>query len=65
MDDEAVVDFKGLRDEFGITYSRSHIGRLEEQGKFPKRWKPFEFRNSHPYWKRRLIRDWLMGLWSA
>jgi hypothetical protein len=64
MDDEAVVDFKGLREQFGITYTRSHIKRLEDARKFPKRGKAFEYRNSHPYWRVREIREWLKGLWE-
>jgi len=64
MDEDAVVGFEGLRSIFGITYSRSHIKRLEDEGKFPKRFKPFEHRNSHPYWYVREIRLWLRGLWT-
>jgi predicted DNA-binding transcriptional regulator AlpA len=59
MDDEAVVDFKGLKEHFGITYSRTSLVRLEKERKFPKRLKPLGYRNSHPYWRRREIRLWL------
>lgn len=31
------VDLKGLKREYGIPFSRVHIGRLERAGLFPKR----------------------------
>ncbi len=59
MEDDAVVTYKGLREEYGIVLSRTHIARLEKTGKFPKRFKPFEHRGSHFYYRRRDIRSWL------
>jgi prophage regulatory protein len=32
-----LVSWKELRERFGIPYSRTHVGRLENGGKFPKR----------------------------
>jgi hypothetical protein len=56
MDDEAVIDFKDLKQEFGIIESRSTIKRWEDAGTFPKRHKPpGAHRNSHPYWA---VADW-------
>lgn len=60
MDDEAVVDFKGLRQEFGITYGRTHLQRLEHAEKFPKRLRPSgDHRSAHVFWRRREIPAWL------
>ena len=56
MDDEAMVDWKGLKEIFGWPYSRAHTWRLMAAGKFPKCFKPpWAHRSSHPMWKRREI----------
>ena len=54
MDDEGVVDWKGLK-ALGWPYSRSHTQRLEDAGVFPKRFKLSDHRNAHPMWLRRLV----------
>jgi hypothetical protein len=59
MDDDAVVGFKGLKDEFGIVDSRTTISRKMEAGVFPRIINPKKHRNSHPLWYRRDIRDHL------
>lgn len=59
MDDEAVIDWKGLKNDFGWPYSRAHTWRLMEAGKFPKSFKLIETHNSHPLWKRREITKFL------
>ena len=59
MDDEAVVYYKGLKEDFGIDISRTHLARLEKAGKFPKRHKPFVVRGSRIFWKRKDIKAWL------
>jgi predicted DNA-binding transcriptional regulator AlpA len=65
MDDEAVVSFKGLNDDFGIVDSRSTIWRKMAAGVFPRIINPTKHRNSHPYWWRRDIRDYLRKLGAA
>jgi hypothetical protein len=55
MDDEAVVDWKGLKDEFGWPYSRTQTWRMMKEGRFPGLINPNKHRNSHPMWKRRKI----------
>ena len=62
MNDDAVVTYAGLK-EFGITYGRTHIARLEKTQKFPKRFKPFKTRGSRFFYKVREIRAWLKGEW--
>jgi len=64
MDEDAVVDYNGLSERFGIKSSRSHLKRQERNGKFPKRFKPFEDPKSRCYWYVREIRAWLKGLWT-
>lgn len=32
-----LVDFKGLKEFHGVCYSRSHLFRLEQERRFPKR----------------------------
>jgi predicted DNA-binding transcriptional regulator AlpA len=59
MDNSAVVDWKGLKQEFGWPYSRSHTWRLMDAGKFPRAFKLGEHRNSHPVWRRREVIDFL------
>jgi hypothetical protein len=59
MDSEAVVDFQGLREEFGIKTSRTHLKRLEDAGVFPRRLKPNGQPKSRCFWKRREIRRYL------
>jgi hypothetical protein len=61
MDDEAVVDLKGLREDFGIVDSRSTISRKMKAGTFPAICNPGKHRNTHPLWKRRLIREYLQN----
>jgi predicted DNA-binding transcriptional regulator AlpA len=55
MDDEAVVDWKGLKEQFGWPYSRTQTWRMMAEGRFPRAFKLGEHRNSHPVWKRREI----------
>jgi hypothetical protein len=63
MDDNALVTYADLAKEFGITYCRTQVCRLEKAGKFPKRFKPFQTRGSHFYYRRREILAWLAGKW--
>jgi predicted DNA-binding transcriptional regulator AlpA len=58
-DEEALVTYDGLSKEYGITYSRTHLPRLEKAEKFPKRLKPLRTRGSRIFWRRGEIRDWL------
>jgi prophage regulatory protein len=32
-----LVDYKGLKMIFGVPYGRTHLARMEIEGKFPKR----------------------------
>jgi predicted DNA-binding transcriptional regulator AlpA len=59
MDNAAVVDWKGLTEEFGWPYSRTHTWRLMAAGKFPQCFKLVDSRNSHPLWTRREIIQFL------
>jgi hypothetical protein len=61
MDDFSVVDFAGLRTEFGITISRTHLQRLEDAGVFPRRLKPNGQPKSRSFWRRKLVRLYLEG----
>jgi len=54
MDDEGIVDWKGLKG-LGWPYSRTHTWRLMKAGKFPKSFKLADFPNSHPVWWLREI----------
>lgn len=58
MTGKEVVNWKGLK-AIGIPYSRVHIWRLMECGKFPQAFKLGEFRNSPPVWRLSEIFDWL------
>jgi predicted DNA-binding transcriptional regulator AlpA len=49
MEDEGIVDWKGLK-ALGWPYSRTHTWRLMKAGQFPKSFKLLDFRNSHPMW---------------
>jgi hypothetical protein len=59
MDDEAVVDWKGLKEDFNWPYSRAHTKRLEDAGKFAKRFYLTQTRTAHPLWKRREVIEFL------
>jgi hypothetical protein len=59
MDDEAVVDWKGLKEEFGWPYGRAHTKRLEVAGKFPERFYLTETRTAHPLWNRLKVKQTL------
>jgi hypothetical protein len=59
MDDDAVVDAKGLRDEFGIKISPTHRARLEKDGKFPRRLKPNGKPKSRSYYRRKDVLRYL------
>ena len=54
MDDEGIVDWKGLKG-LGWPYSRTQTWRLMKAGKFPKSFKLANYRNSHPVWWLREI----------
>jgi predicted DNA-binding transcriptional regulator AlpA len=62
MDHEAVVDWQGLKREFGIPETRSTIWRWMKAGKFPRIINPKKSRNTHPLWRRREIVDYLKSL---
>jgi hypothetical protein len=63
MDHNALVAYSELRSRFGITYCRTQIKRLEDAGKFPKRFKPFPTRGSHFFYRLADILAWLKGEW--
>jgi hypothetical protein len=48
-DDDSLVTYHGLKQEYGIQISRTHIARLEKAEKFPQRFKPFRARGSRFY----------------
>jgi hypothetical protein len=62
-DDDSLVTYHGLKQEYGIQISRTHIARLEKAEKFPQRFKPFRTRGSRFYYRRREIRAWLNSMW--
>ena len=64
MDAEAVVYYEDLETQFGITYSRTHIKKLEKAGKFPLRIKPGETRGSRFWYLRRLVVEYVKGTWK-
>lgn len=59
MNDLAVVDLKGLRAEFGLTTSRTHLIRLMDDGKFPKWFSLQDDPKSRRVWYRREIEKYL------
>ncbi|MBK3666199.1 hypothetical protein JJE66_33880 [Bradyrhizobium diazoefficiens] len=59
MDDEAVVDWKGLKEKFNLPWSRSTIWRWMKRGAFPGIINPGKHRSTHPIWRRRDIVEWL------
>jgi hypothetical protein len=64
MDDEAVVYYEDLENDFGLKISRTHIKRLENDGKFPPRVKPSEIRGSRFWYRRREVRKYAQGQWQ-
>jgi len=54
MDEDGVVGWAGLK-ALGWPYERTHTKRLEDAGKFPKRFYLVEHRNAHPMWVRREV----------
>jgi hypothetical protein len=63
-DDDAVVYYEDLLTQFGIKISRTHLKRLEDAGKIPKRIKTsLEFRGSRFFYPRRLIKLYAQGKW--
>lgn len=61
MSGKAVVTFKRLRAQFGVPYSRTHLARLEDVGKFPYSFKLSDHRNSPIVWWEHEIIEWLEG----
>ncbi|MCW2114450.1 helix-turn-helix transcriptional regulator [Bradyrhizobium elkanii] len=59
MTGKAVVTFKRLRGQFGVPYSRTHLARMEERGKFPSSFKLSDHRNSPIVWWENEVIDWL------
>ena len=58
MTGKEVVNFRGIK-SLGIPYSRTHIWRLIDSGKFPRAFKLGEHRNSPPVWWLKEVIDWL------
>jgi predicted DNA-binding transcriptional regulator AlpA len=59
MTDKEVITYKGIRQQLGIPYSRTQLGRLIEAGKFPRPFKLNDFRGSPVvFWKHEVI-AWL------
>jgi predicted DNA-binding transcriptional regulator AlpA len=42
-----------------IPYSHTHVARLELDGKFPKRLKPYGGRNGKAFWVREEVDNWI------
>ena len=59
MNDLAVVDLKGLRSDYGITTSRTHLIRLMNVGKFPEWFSSQDDPKSRRLWYRREIEKYL------
>jgi predicted DNA-binding transcriptional regulator AlpA len=58
MTGKEIVDHKGLK-ALGIRYCKVHLGRLEENAKFPMSFKLAEHRNSPRVWKLCEVLEWL------
>lgn len=56
--EQVVVDWKGLK-ALGVPYSRAHIWRMMDAGRFPRAFKLGSHRNAHPVWWLSDITDWL------
>jgi hypothetical protein len=57
----AVVYFQGLRDDYGITISRTHLNRLMDDGKFPEAQRQQDSPKSRRFLFRSGIEAWLKG----
>jgi predicted DNA-binding transcriptional regulator AlpA len=62
MDHNAVVSWRGLKEDFGIPESRTTIWRWMDAGKFPRIINPKKSRNTHPLWWRHEIVAYLKSL---
>ena len=60
MEIEAIVRPPELRTKYGITFSWTHIWRLEQEGRFPRRAKVVPGGNA-VCWKRSEIEAWIAG----
>jgi len=63
MHDDALITYEELRSKFGITYSRTHLPRLEKAGKFPRRFKPIKTRGARFFYRLADIYAWMRGDW--
>jgi predicted DNA-binding transcriptional regulator AlpA len=53
--DNRIIRYAQLKPELGIPYSRTHIDRLEAEGKWPKRFKLAEDSNYFGWWRREIV----------
>jgi hypothetical protein len=58
MNEYEVVSYKGLKELFGLPYSRTHMPRLEAKG-FPKSFKLDDPRGGRKVWWKREVIAWL------
>jgi predicted DNA-binding transcriptional regulator AlpA len=59
MSSKKVVNFKRLKSDYGVPYSRSHIMRLMPAARFPRAFKLGDDRNSPLVWWEEDIINWL------
>ena len=53
--DNRIIRYGQLKTELGIPYSRTHIDRLEADGKWPRRFKLSEGSNYFGWWRREIV----------
>jgi predicted DNA-binding transcriptional regulator AlpA len=53
--DDRIIRYGQLKTELGIPYSRTHMDRLEAEGRWPKRFKLSEGSNYFGWWRREIV----------
>ena len=53
--DNRIIRYAQLKPELGIPYSRTHIDRLEAEGKWPRRFKLSEGSSYFGWWRREMV----------
>jgi predicted DNA-binding transcriptional regulator AlpA len=53
--DNRIIRYAQLKTELGVPYSRTHLDRLEAEGKWPRRFKLSEGSNYFGWWRREIV----------
>jgi predicted DNA-binding transcriptional regulator AlpA len=61
MEGKRVTNYKGLKAQFGLIYSRTHIMRLMKAGRFPRGFKLGDYEGSPLVWWVHEVEEWLEG----